>query len=111
MSDLDPLDPSTRYDHHERIRCLRDAERTYLMVYTPNGADVKMRMDHLAGSNYQAWWYNPRTGDVTDLGTSANTGAVVTFNPPGERGINYTDTDWVLLLDDSACEYSKPGNN
>ncbi len=111
MPDLDPLDPSTRFEHHNRIYCLRDVERTYLMVYTPNGANVKIRIDRLAGSRYHAWWYNPRSGDVIDLGTSANTGASVTFDPPDERGANYTDTDWVLILDDAACKYPKPGDD
>ena len=108
-ADRDPLDPSTRFDHHNRIYCLRDDERTYLMVYTPNGANVKVRMDRLRGSRYRGYWYNPRTGDVTDLGVSDNTGAVTMFDPPGDIGDNYTDTDWVLVLDDAARDYPQPG--
>jgi hypothetical protein len=32
-----------------------------------------------------------------------------TFDPPGDIGENYTDTDWVLVLDDAARDYPQPG--
>jgi hypothetical protein len=111
MADIDPLDPSTRFKGNKRIGCLRDVERTYLMVYTPNGADVKVRMGRLGGSKCHGWWYNPRTGEVVDSGVSRNRGTVASFDPPGEPGADYTDTDWVLVLDDAACKYSKPGSS
>ena len=110
MSDLDPLDPATRFNHHRRICCLRDRDRTYLMVYTPNGESFRLRTDRLRGEQCHGWWYCPRTAKITDLGLSPNTGAAATFDPPGEPGENYTDSDWVLVLDDVSWDYPPPGS-
>jgi hypothetical protein len=111
IADLDPIDPKTRYDHHDRIYCLRDAKRTYLMVYTPQGKEFTIRMDRLDSLQFHAWWYNPRNGETSDLGMAANSGEYINFDPPGEPGENYTDTDWVLVLDDPSCKYPPPGKS
>jgi len=52
----------------------------------------------------KAWWFNPRTGAASPIGTFPNTG-VRTFTPPdaGET------LDWVLVLDDESKRYPLPG--
>jgi hypothetical protein len=52
----------------------------------------------------RAWWYNPRNGQATEIGTFDNKGERE-FTPPdpGEMA------DWVLVLDDAAKNYPAPG--
>jgi len=53
----------------------------------------------------RAWWYNPRDGTATQIGTLRNEG-VRAFSPPG---VPAPGNDWVLVLDDAAKELSAPG--
>jgi hypothetical protein len=82
----------------------RDAAGTFAMVYAPAGRPFRARMGAIAGARVKAWWFNPRTGDATAIGTFANTGERE-FTPPdpGEA------LDWVLVLDDDAKRYPPPG--
>jgi len=52
----------------------------------------------------RAWWYNPRTGEATEIGELPHTG-VRQFQPPnpGEA------LDWVLVLDDVSKHFPRPG--
>jgi hypothetical protein len=51
-----------------------------------------------------AWWYNPRTGEATKIGSLERTGTREFMPPnPGEM------LDWVLVLDSSAANYPSPG--
>ena len=61
-------------------------------------------MSKIAGASVQAWWFNPRNGEATRLGSFANTGER-DFTPPtpGEM------LDWVLVLDDAARRFPPPG--
>jgi hypothetical protein len=51
-----------------------------------------------------AWWFNPRTGQATGIGSFENKGERL-FTPPepGEM------SDWVLVLDDASKGYPAPG--
>ena len=51
-----------------------------------------------------AWWFNPRTGTATAIGTFTNEGERA-FTPP-DRG---EMLDWVLVLDDESKKYPPPG--
>jgi hypothetical protein len=82
----------------------RDADGTYAMVYAPVGRPFTVRMDAIAGPKVKAWWFNPRTGAATAIGTFANTGQRE-FVPP-DRG---EMLDWVLVLDDESKNYPAPG--
>jgi hypothetical protein len=82
----------------------RDADGTYAMVYAPVGRTFRVRMDVIKGPKVQAWWFNPRTGSATAIGTFANTG-VRAFTPPDPGEM----LDWVLVLDDAARGYRPPG--
>jgi hypothetical protein len=82
----------------------RDEAGTYAMVYAPVGRPFRVRMSAITGSAVKAWWFNPRDGKASAIGTFANVGER-TFTPPdvGEM------LDWVLVLDDAAKGYVAPG--
>ncbi|HXW04457.1 MAG TPA: glycoside hydrolase family 140 protein [Vicinamibacterales bacterium] len=82
----------------------RDAGGSCAMVYAPVGRPFSVRMTTIAGARVRAWWFDPRTGRATAIGTFPNTGERE-FSPPelGEM------LDWVLVLDDEAKKYPPPG--
>jgi hypothetical protein len=61
-------------------------------------------MDVITGPEVLAWWYNPRNGQATSIGSFSNQGEREFTTPdPGEM------IDWVLVLDDAARRYPAPG--
>jgi Protein of unknown function (DUF4038)/Putative collagen-binding domain of a collagenase len=87
-----------------RFLATRDSAGTYLMVYAPVGRAFTVRMDKISGEKVKAWWFNPRTGNATEIGAFANNGQREFIPPdPGEQ------LDWVLVLDDAAKQYPAPG--
>lgn len=87
-----------------RLVATRDEEHTYAMVYTPVGRPFHVHMNVIAGPLVSAWWYNPRNGKAEKIGDFPNQGDHK-FIPPtvGEY------LDWILVLDDTSCEYGTPG--
>lgn len=83
----------------------RDTDGTYAMVYAPVGRSFKVRMDVIKGAKVKAWWFNPRNGKASPIGTFANEGERE-FTPPDAGEM----LDWVLVLDDAARRYPAPGN-
>jgi hypothetical protein len=74
------------------------------MVYAPVGRAFSVRMDVITGPQVKAWWYNPRNGAATEIGTFPNTGTKQFLPPdPGEH------LDWILVLDDAAKKFKAPG--
>ena len=82
----------------------RDAGGSYAMVYAPAGRPFAVRMGAITGARVKAWWFNPRTGEATAIGSVANTGERV-FTPPDPGEM----LDWVLVLDDDSKRYPRPG--
>lgn len=82
----------------------RDSEGSYAMVYAPVGRTFKVRMDKVAGAKVVAWWFNPRDGKATRIGTFENKGERG-FTPPNPGEM----LDWVLVLDDAARKFPPPG--
>lgn len=87
-----------------RFVATRDTDGTYAMVYAPIGRPFSVRMDMIRGGKVKAWWFNPRNGKATAIGT---------FDSQGERQFTPPDPgemlDWVLVLDDVAKKYPAPG--
>ena len=82
----------------------RDAGGSYAMVYAPVGRPFAVRMSRITGPKVAAWWFSPRTGKATVIGTFPNTGEHTFLPPdPGEM------IDWVLVLDDASKEFGAPG--
>ena len=88
-----------------RFVATRDTEGTYAMVYAPVGRPFAVRMDTIKGEKVKAWWFNPRNGKATAIGTFSNRGQRK-FNPPDAGEF----LDWVLVLDDAAKKYPAPGS-
>jgi len=82
----------------------RDSQGTYAMVYVPAGRPFRVRMDVISGPTVKAWWFNPRTGQASPLGTFTNDGER-SFTPPDAGEL----IDWVLVLDDAGRGYPPPG--
>lgn len=87
-----------------RFAATRDSSGSYALVYAPLGRPFRVRMDRVSGPKAKAWWFNPRTGEATLIGTFP-TGGERAFVPP-ERG---EALDWVLVLDDAARNFPPPG--
>ena len=74
------------------------------MVYAPIGRSFSVRMSKITGPRINAWWFDPRTGAATAIGTFPNTGErEFVPSPKGEM------VDWVLVLDDALKNYPPPG--
>ena len=87
-----------------RFSGTRDGGGSYAMVYAPVGRPFAVRMNAVTGPRVIAWWFNPRDGRATRIGTFANTGEH-TFTPPDPGEM----LDWVLVLDDAGRNYPPPG--
>jgi len=85
------------------MQATRDTGGTYAFVYIPaNDQAVKLNLTRLHGRKFRAWWYDPRTGVGTMIGTLD--GALEReFRTPSYG------PDWVLVLDDPDAGYPPPG--
>jgi len=88
-----------------RFVATRDEAGTYAMIYAPVGREFTVRMDVIKGSKVVIWWYNPRNGQATAIGTFENDRKERTFMPPDPGEM----TDWILVLDDASLNYPPPG--
>jgi len=87
-----------------RFVATRDESGSYAMVYAPVGRKFKVRMDKITGPTVKAWWFNPRDGSATAIGTFESKGEK-SFTPPAPGEL----LDWVLVLDDAGKAYPPPG--
>src|SRR4051794_4232086 len=83
----------------------RDESGSYAMVYAPVGRSFTVRMNAITGARVKAWWFNPRTGRATPIGTFASRDERA-FTPPDAGEM----IDWVLVLDDASKNYPPPGH-
>ena len=81
------------------------ADGSTLMAYTAGGRDVAVDLGTLASGSAQPWWFDPRTGEATQL-DAVEGGDTVTFTPPVTGG---DEADWVLVVDDAAAGFGTPG--
>lgn len=87
-----------------RFVATRDEKGSFAMVYAPIGRPFTVVMDKIAGPKVKAWWFNPRNGKATAIGTFPNTGTRK-FAPPDDGEL----LDWVLVLDDESKNFPEPG--
>lgn len=87
------------------ITAFRDADSSYAMVYLPIGKKIAINTTLIKAKRIKAWWFNPRTGKA-EKSFSFKAGTTHWFTPP-TSGIQ---KDWVLVLDDEAKQYKKPGS-
>jgi hypothetical protein len=85
----------------ERIQATRGDD--YLFVYTAAGKPFTIILGKIRGTTLRAYWFDPRNGKTTDIGSISNTGTK-NFSPPSTG----YGQDWVLVLDDVSKNYQKP---
>ena len=87
-----------------RFVATRCSEGSYAMVYAPVSKPFTVRLEKLQGKQVTAWWFNPRDGKATRIGTYDRKGTR-RFTPPtpGEQ------LDWVLVLDNAEKTFAAPG--
>jgi len=68
----------------------------YAFLYTYRGGEVKVNMGKIKGSEVKASWFNPRNGEVVEIGKVKNEG-IATFTTPVPEPKD--GNDWVLILD------------
>ena len=77
-----------------RIKATRSAGGTWGMVYVPFGQPVQVDFSRLAGKEFRASWFDPRTGSIQVIGQVQAEDRFV-FTPPA------AGEDWVLVIDSS----------
>ena len=85
----------------EHIRCSRGDG--FAFFYLPCGGEIEIETNDLIWEQSTGWWFDPRCGESIPVGPFKNTGRM-TFVAPGKGRGN----DWILVLDDSVCNYGKP---
>ena len=95
--------PAQESDGGLHMEAMRDAAGSYAFVYFPmNDHTATIDLSHLTAAKVTAWWYDPRTGVGTLIGTFDG-GRTQDFRTPPDG------PDWVLVLDDAAKGYAPPG--
>jgi hypothetical protein len=95
-------DPGEGFQH---IRATRDSDRSYAMIYIPDGRPVDIDTSQLRGERMIGHWFDPRLGISRRIAgpiVRGERGSAQRFVPPGGG------PDWVLLLDDAEAGYSLP---
>jgi hypothetical protein len=77
----------------------------YLFIYSGQGRPIIVNMGKISGRQVKGWWYNPRTGTSTPIGTFENQGTREFICHP----LSGFGTDMVLVLDDAEKNYPAPG--
>jgi Protein of unknown function (DUF4038)/Putative collagen-binding domain of a collagenase len=81
----------------------RDTKGTYAFVYFPmNDQSVQVALTRLPAKRIRAWWYDPRTGVGTLIGTLDSV-------PEKEFRSPSYGPDWILVLDDADANFAPPG--
>lgn len=88
-------DEGERYNHLAALR-----GKNGLLVYTYNGRKIRLKMDHITGSDFNMYWFSPQKGTVIKTG-SFKKGEVPEFDPPG---IQENGNDWVLILESNSSQ-------
>jgi len=88
----------------EYMVACRASDGSYAMVYLPLGKTLTINTKNLKGTELVAWWWNPRSGKAKKIGKQPKQ-PEMSFTPPKSGAEN----DWVLVLDDAARKYDKPG--
>lgn len=90
------------YGANDHVQATRGQD--YLFVYTAQGKPVNVNVSKISGKEIIAYWYNPRKGEVTQIGKYEKK-TWQEFVPP-TTGYGQ---DWVLVVDDASKDYPIPG--
>jgi len=76
----------------------------YAFVYFPTGWSADIILEKIGGTEINAFWFDPRTGESKPAGKFPGK-STQKFTPPS----NGRGNDWVLVLDDASKSFKKPG--
>lgn len=79
-------------------------DKSTVIAYLPNSRTLTVNLTKMSGTSSTAYWFNPRNGTATLIGTFNNTSSNQTFTSPDGN-------DWVLVVDDASKNYPVPGSN
>jgi hypothetical protein len=79
----------------------RTSDGDTVISYIPTQRRVTINMTKISDPQANAWWFNPRAGTSTRIGTFGTTGPQ-DFTPPDQN-------DWVLVIDGAALNLAAPG--
>jgi hypothetical protein len=83
------------------LAAARTSDGNTMIAYMPTSRTITVDLKRLSGKQLRGWWFNPREGKATSIG-SFPTGAARQFQPPSEG-------DWALVLDDADKRLEAPG--
>lgn len=78
--------------------------KNYIFIYIPTGINTEVNLLRCGWVRAKAWWYNPRSGETTEIGTFQGKD-IRTFSPPTKGRGN----DWILVLDNLKTGFAAPG--
>jgi hypothetical protein len=86
----------------DRIQATRGTD--YIFVYSSQGKPFVVNTGKISGKEIHAFWYNPRNGEVKEIGRMSKQ-TKQEFTPPSS-GYGH---DWILVVDDASKNFIKPG--
>ncbi|MFN8254366.1 MAG: glycoside hydrolase family 140 protein [Bacteroidales bacterium] len=80
--------------------------KSYAYIYIPSGEKPEIKLGAISGSGIKASWFDPRTGNTTEIGIFENKGTR-SFDVPGmSKELSWLKSgrgcDWVLILEDAS---------
>ena len=83
------------------VGAARTTDGSTVIAYLPTQKTITVDMTTIAGSNANAWWFNPKNGSAQLLGTYSTTSS---------RQFTPTSTgDWLLVIDNADLNLPAPG--
>ena len=77
------------------VSAARTSDGETIIAYIPrNGESIRIEMGTITGKHARAWWFNPRNGESTLIGTF-----------PSKRSRDFQkpdDQDWILVVDNAS---------
>jgi len=95
------VDGLGEFNGMDYLTAARATDGSTVMAYMPTSRTTTVEMGSISGKEAAVWWFNPRTGQVSEAGKFPTSGKRE-FTPP-------SDGDWVLILDDAARNLPWPG--
>ena len=92
-----------------------DERGTCLMVYFTTGGDLVLDVSCLSGGRFHGWWFDPRTGTCCSQNGKQVDGPFAIWKKKNGELIHLRtpdgphENDWVLVIDDAAAAYERPG--
>lgn len=87
-----------------RMEATRDKDGRFILVYLPLSIEFELDLSEMPSTQLKAWWFDPKNNKAFEIGTLMKQ-AKLTFTPPESPD----HQDWVLVLDDAAASFKKPG--